>query len=78
MRKEPKALDFDGFADEFLREKQSRALVILAAAKIDTQLRLRVEKFMLAKCALSERQKSSVLVEKDTASLRSSGNRMFF
>ena len=39
MRKEPKELTFDEFADELLKEKQPRALVILAAAKIDTQLR---------------------------------------
>jgi len=51
MRKEPKALDFDEFADELLREKQPRALVILAAAKIDTQLRALVDKFLLTKSA---------------------------
>jgi len=51
MRKEPKALDFDEFADELLRERQPRALVILAAAKIDTQLRDLIEKFLLAKSA---------------------------
>jgi hypothetical protein len=49
MRKEPKAPDFDEYADELLREKQPRALVILAAAKIDTQLRDLIEKFLLIK-----------------------------
>src|SRR6266496_3387893 len=51
MRKEPKALDFDEFADELLREKQARALVILASAKIDTQLRSMIETFLLPKRA---------------------------
>ena len=51
MRKEPKALDFDEFADELLRERQPRALVILAVAKIDTQLRDLIEKFLLTKSA---------------------------
>jgi Domain of unknown function (DUF4145) len=49
MRKEPKELGFDEFADELLREKQPRALVILAAAKIDIQLRRLLEKFLLTK-----------------------------
>jgi DNA-binding MltR family transcriptional regulator len=49
MRKEPKPLSFDEFADELMREKQPRAFVILAAAKIDTQLRLLVDKFLLVK-----------------------------
>lgn len=49
MRKEPKELTFDEFADELLKEKQPRALVILAAAKIDTQLRSVIEKILLPK-----------------------------
>jgi hypothetical protein len=51
MRKEPKALTFDEFADELLKEKQPRALVILAAAKIDTQLQSLLEKILLPKAA---------------------------
>ena len=51
MKKEPKVLDFDEFADELLAEKQPRALVILAAAKIDIQLRLLIETVFLPKCA---------------------------
>jgi hypothetical protein len=51
MRKEPIELGFDEFADELLKEKQPRALVILAAAKIDTQLRSLVEKILLPKAA---------------------------
>jgi hypothetical protein len=51
MRKEPKELTFDEFADELLKEKQPRALVILAAAKIDTQLRSLVERILLPKAA---------------------------
>lgn len=51
MRKEPKELTFDEFAEELLRERQPRALVILAAAKIDTQLQSLVEKALLPKAA---------------------------
>ncbi len=51
MRKEPKELSFDEFADELLKETQPRALVILAAAKIDTQLRAVLEKILLPKGA---------------------------
>jgi hypothetical protein len=51
MRKEPKGLTFDEFADELLKEKQPRALVILAAAKIDTQLQSLIEKILLPKAA---------------------------
>ena len=51
MRKEPRVLGFDEFADELLREKQPRALVILASAKIDTQLGQVIEKFILPKTA---------------------------
>ncbi len=56
MRKEPKALDFDEFADELLREKQARALVILASAKIDTQLRSVLETFLLPKASKKKEQ----------------------
>ena len=49
MRKEPKSLTFDEFADELLAERQSRALVILASAQIDTQLRQMLEKFLWPK-----------------------------
>ena len=49
MRKEPKSLTFDEFADELLAERQSRALVILAAAQIDTQLRHVLEGFLWQK-----------------------------
>ena len=51
MRKEPKSLTFDEFADELLTEQQPRALVILASAKIDMQLRQSLEKFLLPKFA---------------------------
>lgn len=49
MRKEPKALNFDEFAEELLSEKQPRALVILVSAKIDVQLRLLIEAHLLPK-----------------------------
>lgn len=49
MRKEPKTLTFDEFADELLAEHQPRALVILASAQIDTQLRQVVEGFLWPK-----------------------------
>jgi DNA-binding MltR family transcriptional regulator len=49
MRKEPKTLSFDEFADELLQEHQPRALVILAAAQIDNQLRGLLEEFLLPK-----------------------------
>jgi len=49
MAKEPKNLTFDEFADELLLETQPRALVILATAKIDMQLRSLVEATLLPK-----------------------------
>jgi len=49
MRKEPKTLTFDEFADELLAERQPRALVILASAQIDTQLRRVIEGFLWQK-----------------------------
>lgn len=49
MRKEPKSLTFDQFDDELLAERQSRALVILASAQIDTQLRKVIEGFLWQK-----------------------------
>lgn len=49
MRKEPKALGFDEFADELLAEKQPRALVILVSAKIDLQLGHLMKTFLLPK-----------------------------
>ena len=42
-------LTFDEFADELLAESQPRALVILASAKIDTQLREVLEGFLWPK-----------------------------
>ncbi len=47
MAKEPKILSFDEFADELMAETQPRALVILASARIDTQLRSLLEGFLL-------------------------------
>jgi hypothetical protein len=49
MRKEPKVLNFDEFAEELLAEKQPRALVILVSVKIDVQLRLLIETHLLPK-----------------------------
>jgi hypothetical protein len=49
VRKEPKSLTFDQFADELLAERQPRALVILASAQIDTQLRTVIEGFLWPK-----------------------------
>ena len=49
MHKEPKSLTFDEFADELLAESQPRALVILASAKLDTQLRQAIEGFIWPK-----------------------------
>lgn len=49
MRKEPKSLSFDEFADELLAEHQPRALVILASAQIDTQLRNALAAFLWPK-----------------------------
>jgi hypothetical protein len=63
MRKEPKELTFDEFADELLKEKQPRALVILAAAKVDTQLRSVVEKILLPKAA--KQKEADELLEGD-------------
>lgn len=49
MRKEAKTLAFDEFADGLLAERQPRALVILASAQIDTQLRNVLEAFFWQK-----------------------------
>lgn len=49
MHKEPKTLTFDDFADELMAERQPRALVILASAKIDAQLRSILEIFLYPK-----------------------------
>jgi hypothetical protein len=49
MAKESKNLTFDEFADELLAETQPRALMILASAKIDIQLRSLIEVFLLPK-----------------------------
>lgn len=49
MAKEPKSLSFDEFAEELLLEEQPRAIVILAAAKVDTQLRSIIEAYLLPK-----------------------------
>jgi hypothetical protein len=46
MNKESKTLTFDDFADELMAERQPRALIILASAKIDTQLRAILESFL--------------------------------
>lgn len=47
MRREPRTLTFEEFADDLLAERQARALVILASAHIDTQLRNVIEAFLL-------------------------------
>ncbi len=49
MRKEPKTLTFDEFADGLLSERQPRTLVILASAQIDSQLRNVIEAFLWQK-----------------------------
>jgi len=49
VRKEPRSLTFDEFADELLAEHQPRALVILASAQIDTQLRNVIAGFLWQK-----------------------------
>ena len=49
MRKEPTTLTFDEFADGLISERQPRALVILASAQIDTQLRSVLEAFLWRK-----------------------------
>ena len=54
MRKEPKTLSFDEFADGLLSERQPRALVILASAQIDTQLRNVLEAFLWEKAGKSK------------------------
>jgi DNA-binding MltR family transcriptional regulator len=51
MRREPKALAFDEFADELTTERQPRALVILASSQIDNQLRSLLEAFLWQKAA---------------------------
>jgi len=51
MKKEPKLLTFDEFAEELLIEQQPRALIILASAKMDTQLRKVIEAFLWPKTA---------------------------
>ena len=53
MAKEPRILTFDEFADELLVEKQGRALVILAAAKVDLQLGALIEAFLLPRAVLA-------------------------
>ncbi len=53
MRKEPKKFTFDEFADGLLVERQPRALVILASAQIDTQLRNVLEAFFWQKVGKS-------------------------
>jgi len=55
MRTEPKTLGFDDFVDELLAEKQPRALVILACAKIDIQLRNLIENVSVAERCQSQR-----------------------
>lgn len=54
MRKEPKTFTFDEFADGLLAERQPRALVILASAQIDTQLRSVLEAFLREKSSKSK------------------------
>jgi len=49
MSKKQKTLSFDEFADELLLERQPRALIILAAAHIDIQLRDIIETFLWPK-----------------------------
>src|SRR5437773_1203134 len=51
MRKEPKTLTFDEFADELMQEPQPRALVILASAQIDYQVRGLLDDFLWPKAA---------------------------
>jgi len=51
MRKEPKILTFDEFADELMQERQPRALVILASAQIDYQIKSLLENFLWPKAA---------------------------
>jgi hypothetical protein len=49
MRHESRILTFDEFADELLQEQQPRALVILASARIDYQIRSLLEEFLWPK-----------------------------
>lgn len=56
MRKEPKSLTFDEFADELMQERQPRALVILASAQIDYQVRSLLEDFLWPKATKSNAQ----------------------
>jgi hypothetical protein len=51
MRQEPKTLTFDEFADELMQERQPRALVILASAQIDYQIKSLLEEFLWPKAA---------------------------
>src|SRR5262245_52021169 len=51
MRKEPRTLTFDEFADELMQERQPRALVILASAQIDYQIRSLLEEFLWPKAS---------------------------
>jgi hypothetical protein len=51
MQKEPKNPTFDDFADELMLEHQPRALIILASAKVDAQLRSILERFLHPKAA---------------------------
>lgn len=63
MRKEPKSLTFEEFADELMDEVQPRAVVILAAAKVDNVLRQILESFLYPKPA---KQKDDELFDGDT------------
>ena len=56
MAAEPRTLNFDDFADELLAEKQPRALVILACAKIDVQLLGLITPSLLPKIAKANEQ----------------------
>jgi len=54
VRKEPKPITFEDFADELLAELQPRALIILSSAHIDAQLRNMIESFLLQKASKSK------------------------
>jgi DNA-binding MltR family transcriptional regulator len=54
MRKEPKILGFDEFADELQAERNPRSLIILASAKLDTQLGAILEAFFRVKAKPKE------------------------
>ena len=59
-----KLLTFEEFADELLAERQPRALVILASAQIDNQLRNLIELFFRPKAAKAK--DSDELLDGDT------------